>query len=259
VGQVLADPLCGTYAVTDAGKQALLQERTATMGLVLSGEAVGRLIAYQSLLEDWNARVNLTGDASFDAMLDKHLMDSLTPLTVDGLLPEGAAVIDVGSGAGLPGIPLAVLRPDLKITLLDSLQKRVKFLESAIGALGLPNVTAVHARAEDAAHDTRYRERFDIALARAVAALPVLLELLLPFVKTGGKSLAYKGPSVEDELVTGKRAAFLLGGGPPEAIGVSALALPEYRHCLVVNEKRFHTPGQYPRKAGTPGKSPLGI
>ena len=259
MGEILADPLRRAYAVKDAQKQALLIERAAAMGLALGGEAARRLSAYQALLEDWNTRVNLTGNASFDALLDMHLMDSLTPLTVNGLLPDGAAVIDVGSGAGLPGIPLAVLRPDLKITLLDSLGKRVKFLEAAIGALELKNVTAVHARAEDAAHDARYRERFDIALARAVAALPVLLELLLPFVRTGGKAVAYKGPSVEDELTAGKRAAFLLGGGPPEAIGVSALPLAEHRHCLVVNEKRVNTPGQYPRKAGTPGKNPLGI
>jgi len=245
--------------VTEAEKQAQLRDRLAALGLDCGGEAIDRLIAYQALLEEWNARVNLTGDPSFDALLDAHLMDSLTPLTVNGLLPDGAAVIDVGSGAGLPGIPLAVLRPDLKITLLDSLRKRVVFLETVIRELGLNNVAAVHARAEDAAHDVHYRERFDIALARAVAALPVLLELLLPFVKTGGTTVAYKGPSVEDELTAGKRAAFLLGGGPPDVIGISVPYLPEHRHCLVVNQKRIHTPGQYPRKAGTPGRNPLGI
>lgn len=241
------------------GKRALLRERVGALGLPCGEDAAGRLLQYQKLLETWNARVNLTGDAAFDAMLDRHLMDSLTPLTVDGLLPRNAAVIDVGSGAGLPGVPLAILRPDLKITLLDSLGKRVNFLNAVIEALGLANAAAVHTRAEDAARDARYRERYDVALARAVAALPVLMELLLPFVKIEGKCVCYKGPSVEEELNAGGAAADLLGGGRPRVIPVSAAVLPEYRHCLVVSEKRGRTPDRFPRKAGTPAKHPLGI
>jgi 16S rRNA (guanine527-N7)-methyltransferase len=209
-------------------------------------------------LEERNAHVNLTGNAAFETMLDQHLMDSLAPLTVSGLLPENAVLIDVGSGAGLPGIPLAVVRGDLRITLLDSQQKRVAFLLAAIETLGLANVTAVHARAEDAARDARYRERFDVALARAVAALPALLELLLPFVKTGGKAVCYKGPAVAEELDAGKAAAELLGGGPPDVLAVPVPYLPEQRHCLVVGEKLRRTPDRYPRKAGTPARNPLG-
>ena len=198
LGEVLADPLRGAESVTDAEKRALIRSRLDALGLACPADASGKLCKYQAMLEEWNARVNLTGDAAFDSLLDRHLADSLTPLTVGGLLPGNASVIDVGSGAGLPGIPLAIVRPDLRITLLDSLKKRVAFLEAVITALGLSNVAAVHARAEDAARDTRYRERFDVALARAVAALPVLAELLLPFVKVGGVWLCYKGPSMED-------------------------------------------------------------
>ena len=244
--------------MTPAEKQDLLAGRMNAMGIDCSEEAVYKLIAYQALVMEWNARLNLTSDAAFDAMLDRHLMDSLTPLTVDGLLPEGAAVIDVGSGAGLPGIPLAAVRTDLKVTLLDAQQKRVNFLNTAIRTLGLANVTAEHARAEDAAHSTRYRERFDVALARAVAALPILLELLLPFVRVGGKCLCYKGPSIDEELAAGGKAALALGGGPPDVIAMSMPYLPQRRHCLAVVEKQRGTSGQFPRKAGTPARNPLG-
>lgn len=245
--------------MTDSEKLALLSDRMRSMGIPCAGEAVRKLVSYQALLEEWNARMNLTGDAAFEALLDRHLMDSLSPLTAEGLLPEGAAVIDVGSGAGLPGIPLAIVRPDLKITLLDSLRKRVGFLDTAIGALELSNVTTAHARAEDVAQDARYRERYDVALARAVAALPVLMEWLLPFVRVGGRCVCFKGPSVEDELAAGGAAAGLLGSGPPEALSVSMPYLPEHRHCLVTAVKLHGTPGRYPRKAGTAVKNPLGL
>ena len=244
--------------MTPVEKQNLLMGRMNAMGIDCPEDAVRKLIAYQALVMEWNTRLNLTGDAAFDAMLDRHLMDSLTPLTVDGLLPGGAAVIDVGSGAGLPGIPLAAVRPDLKVTLLDAQQKRVNFLNTAIQTLGLANATAEHARAEDAARGARYRERYDVALARAVAALPVLLELLIPFVRVGGKCVCYKGPSVDEELAAGGEAALVLGGGPPVVIAVSMPYLPQRRHCLAVVEKQRGTPERFPRKAGTPAKNPLG-
>jgi len=243
--------------VTDVEKLTLIETRLDALGFAYPADAPQKLLRYQALLEEWNARVNLTGDAAFDSLLDKHLMDSLTPLTVGGLLIENASVIDVGSGAGMPGIPLAIVRPDLRITLLDSLKKRVGFLDAAISALGLKNVTAVHARAEDAAHDVRYRERFDAALARAVAALPVLAELLLPFVRIGGTWLAYKGPTVDDELAAGQAAAKALGGGALDVLAVAVPYLPEYRHCLAAGKKLFSTPERFPRKAGTPAKNPL--
>lgn len=240
-------------------KQTLLRERMDALQIPYTQEAIDQLIAYQALLEDWNTRINLTGDASFEALLDKHIMDSLTPLTVEGLLPDKASVIDVGSGAGFPGIPLAIVRPDLKIMLLDSLQKRITFLDAVTDELSLLNVTTLHARAEDAAHDAQHRERYDIALARAVASLPVLMELLLPFVKIGGKCICFKGPSVDEELSAGKTAARKLGGAPPRAVPVTVPNLSDHRHCLVTSQKNEHTQKLYPRKAGTPAKNPLGV
>ncbi|MBN1776749.1 MAG: 16S rRNA (guanine(527)-N(7))-methyltransferase RsmG [Clostridiales bacterium] len=243
--------------MTNADICALAEERLRAMDIPCTEDAVAKLIQYQELLEIWNARINLTGDASFDVVLDKHLMDSLTPLTVNGLLPENASVIDVGSGAGLPGVPLAIVRPDLRVALLDSLKKRITFLYTVIEALELQNVSVVHARAEDAARDARYRERFDAAVARAVAALPVLQELLLPFVRVGGKCICYKGPAAAQELAAGEAAANLLGGGPPELLPVAVPGLPELKHILVVYRKLNQTPQRYPRRAGTPVKSPL--
>ena len=241
-----------------AEKRAHVREHAQALGIFCTDEAVGKLIRYQELMEDWNTRLNLTGDASFTALLDHHLMDSLAMLTVAGLLPAGTSVIDVGSGAGFPGIPLAIVRPDIKITLLDSLKKRVGFLETAIGTLELSNASAVHARAEDAARETGYRERYDLAAARAVAVLPVLLELLLPFVRVGGKSVCYKGPSVENEVTAGGAAAGILGGSPPVVTPVVLPYLPELRHRLVISEKLRPTPALYPRKAGMPAKKTLG-
>ena len=244
--------------MTTEQKKALLQERLHAQGVLCPSGVDGKLLRYQEMLEAWNERMNLTGDASFEAMLDAHLMDSLTPLTIGGLLPPNASMIDVGSGAGLPGIPLAVVRPDLRVTLLDSLGKRVKFLQAVVETLELQNVCVFHARAEDAARDARYRECFTIATARAVAALPVLLELLLPFVRVGGQCVCYKGPSVTIEMEAGMAAAELLGGSPPEATAVCLPYLPEVRHTLVVSGKVRKTPKQYPRKAGIPARKPLG-
>lgn len=259
MGEVFPDPLYGAQPVTGERKHALLEQRLQAQGIDFPRTAVQKMARYQEMLEDWNGRMNLTGDASFEALLDAHLMDSLAPLSVAGLLPENAAVIDVGSGAGLPGVPLAIVRPDLQITLLDSQLKRVTFLEAVTEALELQNTSVLHARAEDAARDARYRERFAVATARAVAALPALLELLLPFVRGGGCCICFKGPSADAEMEAGALAAQLLGGGMPEARAVSLPFLPDARHTLVVTEKIRPTPGRFPRRAGTPAKKPLGI
>ena len=259
MGQVLSHPLCGVIPVTKAEKLALVEERLSALQIACDTDAAEKLVKYQELMETWNERINLTGDASFDAMLDRHLMDSLTPLTVNGLIGENASLIDVGSGAGLPGLPLAIARPDLRVTLLDSMQKRTVFLQTVVQALSLTNVTILHARAEDAAQDADCRERFDIATARAVAALPVLQELLLPFVRIGGKCVCLKGPAAEDELLAGAAAAGLLGGGPPKMVEVALPFVPDLRHVLAITQKQSPTPRRYPRRSGTPAKNPLGI
>ncbi|NLO84652.1 MAG: 16S rRNA (guanine(527)-N(7))-methyltransferase RsmG [Clostridiales bacterium] len=218
----------------------------------------GRIARYHELLTEWNERMNLTGDTDFETSIDRHYMDSLAPLLVDGLFPISASVIDVGSGAGFPGLPLAIARPDLQVTLLDSLQKRIGFLSAVVEALELTNVSLVHARAEDGGRDANYREAFDIALARAVAPLPVLCELLLPFAKVGGKMICYKGPSADTELEAGQKAAQLVGGGEVNGIPIPIPSQPDWQHCVLLSEKIQETVRQYPRKAGTPSRKPLG-
>ncbi len=238
--------------------EALFKARLAALGAPCDARAAERLAAYHGMLAEWNERVNLTADAELDAMLDRHYLDSLAPLAVAGLFPKNARLIDVGSGAGFPGLPLAVARPDLDVLLLDSLAKRVAFLDAVIDTLGLTNVRTLHARAEDAARDPALRGRFDVAAARAVAAAPVLMELLLPFARVGGKAVCYKGPSAGEEIAAGTRAAALLGGGALTALQVAVPGQPDWRHCVLTSVKLRETPKAYPRKAGTPAKAPLG-
>ncbi len=237
---------------------ALLTARLPLLGVPLPTDAADSLARYGSLLMDWNERINLTGDASPETVCDRLILDSLAPLAVGAAFPAGASLIDVGTGAGLPGLPLAIARPDLRVTLLDSLQKRVRFLQAVIDELGLPNATAVQSRAEDGAHGP-LRERFDLATARAVAGLPTLMEYLLPYLRVGGRALCYKGPAVAEELAAAARASALLGGGAPVCHPVRVPGHEDWRHTLVTCAKTQKTLRQYPRKAGTPSREPLGV
>ena len=236
----------------------IFRERLTGMGIACDARTPERLARYQRMLEEWNGRMNLTGDACLETTLDRHHMDSLAPLRIEGLFPQQASLIDVGTGAGFPGLPLAIARPDLSVLLLDSLQKRLTFLEAVIAELSLENVRVAHARAEDAGQNPLYRERFDLATARAVAAAPVLMELLLPFVRIGGKAICYKGPSANDELPDAQAAARLLGAGAVRTLPVLLPSQPGWQHNVLVAEKTRITPMLYPRKAGMPSKVPLG-
>ena len=258
MGKILACEVCGVELVTQTEMTATFQNRLDRLNILCDGQTAERLAIYQTLLSDWNQRVNLTSDASFEATLDRHFLDSIAPLAVEGLFPRGARLIDVGTGAGFPGLPLAIARPDLDVLLLDSLKKRLTFLEAVVAELGLTNVRTLHARAEDGAHNPACRECFDVAVARAVASAPVLMELLLPFVRTGGKAVCYKGPSAEDEMSAAKRASHLLGGGVIESVPIPIPTQPEWQHCVLVCAKEARTPREFPRKAGTPAKAPLG-
>ncbi len=231
--------------------------RCQTAGIPLSEEAADKLFKFHLLLTDWNKHMDLTAVLEESEMVDRHYIDSLTPLKTDRLFPKGTSVIDVGSGAGFPGIPLAIARPDIQVTLLDAQQKRIRFLQEVSMQLNLKNVRTVHGRAEDVAHLIEFRESFDLALARAVASLPALLELLLPFVHVGGRALCWKGPAVMDELPSGENAARLLGGKLEEPIPTS-IPGRDWAHLLLPCLKTGKTLRQYPRKAGTPGRSPLG-
>lgn len=257
MGEILGHQIPGAEAVNEAWKRAF-EERLAVLGAGTDAGTPERLARYHAMLCEWNERMNLTGDTDFSVALDRHYMDSLAPLRLEGAFGFGARVIDVGSGAGFPGLPLAIARPDLRVTLLDALGKRVNFLRAVTQALGLENVSVIHARAEDGARDPALRERFDLAVARAVAPLPVLCELLLPFVAVGGRMLCYKGPSATEELAGGARAARLVGGGVPEALAVEVPGRPDWRHVVIACRKEAKTVRQYPRKAGTPGRAPLG-
>ena len=225
------------------------------MGVAFDQTAVERFAAFHAILDEYNARMDLTAVLDEDERVDRHDLDSAAPLAQGLLLPQ-AKVIDVGTGAGFPGMPLLILRPDLEMTFLDALQKRIGFLNDALERLGL-KATTLHARAEDAARMEAHRERYDAAVSRAVASAAVLQELTLPFVKVGGAAIAWKGPGIQDEMTAAKRAAFVLGG---TVRGVYPAPVPrrdDWAHCLLVTDKTGKTPKAYPRKAGTPSKKPL--
>lgn len=225
-----------------------------TKGYALPQAVLEKLAAYQKLLIQWNERMDLT-NVPPQNMARVHFLDSLLPLFETGDFSFGAHLIDVGTGAGFPGLALAVARPDMRVTLLDSLNKRCAFLRAAAEELRLGNVTVVHARAEDYARG-QGRQAFDLAVARAVANLPVLLEYLLPYVKVGGQALCWKGPQVLNETEAGQKAARLLGGG---AMRMVRMPMEDYEHYLVCVPKVESTKKEYPRKAGIPNKNPLGV
>ncbi len=237
----------------------LLARCVAPYHVEVTDALYARLDAYARLLVEWNEKMNLTAITDPVGVAVKHFADSLTAAP---LLPTGAfSLIDVGTGAGFPGVPLALLRDDCRLTLLDSLNKRLVFLDTVCRELGLP-VTLVHARAEEGGRKPELRERFDVATARAVAALPTLCEYCLPFVKVGGKFLALKGPDGDREQDAAATAVATLGG---KFVGVTTLTLPTTPEAgvepmtrrLVEIEKVRHTPPTYPRQSAKISKNPL--
>ena len=215
-----------------------------------------KLSVYLRLLEEWNRHMDLTAVLEPEEMLDRHVVDSLSVLKTD-LLPSSGSLIDVGTGAGLPGLLLALARPDLQVTLLDAQNKRLCFLQAVCDELGVKNVSLVHARAEDGGRRPDLRERFDVAVARAVAPLSVLCEYLLPYVRTGGVALCWKGPALEEEIEAGRRAAHLLGGRLAMPVPCPILNR-DWNHRILPVRKIQPTPKLYPRKAGLPKAQPLG-
>ena len=225
------------------------------MGVSFDQTAIERFEAFHAILDEYNQKMDLTAVLDEDERIDRHDLDSAAPLA-KGLLLPNAKIIDVGTGAGFPGMPLLILRPDLEMTFLDALNKRILFLQDALSRLGL-KATTLHARAEDAARMAEHREMYDAAVSRAVASAAVLQELTLPFVKAGGTAIAWKGPGVQDELVAAKRAAFVLGGTVRGVVPAPVPRREDWAHCLMVTDKTGKTPKTYPRKAGTPNKKPL--
>lgn len=232
-----------------------LERASARYGLPLDAKQIEKFGIYYRLLIEWNAKMNLTAITEPREVAVKHIVDSLTALR--GIEERDSLhLIDVGTGAGFPGIPLKIVRPDLQLTLLDSLKKRVHFLETVVEALGLEGAECLHGRAEEAARQSALRERFDIAVSRAVARLPVLAEYLLPFVRIGGTAIALKGLHSEEEAKESERAVKILGGRAIESIPVALPGLSDKRAVLVIKKER-PTPKAYPRKAGKPAKEPL--
>ena len=225
----------------------------APYGIELTSQSIKQFETYSRLLLEWNKRVNLTAITQPPQVLEKHFLDSIMPLALHEI-PHGAAVIDVGTGAGFPGVPLKIMRPDLRLTLLDSLGKRIRFLSELSRELGQEN-EIIYARAEDAAHNPVLRESFNVATSRAVAALPILCELCLPFVRPGGVFIALKGPQAGAEIFDAGSAAETLGGS---AIAKISYTLPESGgRTLCISEKLSHTPPKYPRKPKQMTRTPL--
>lgn len=235
--------------------EEILAARAAEAGIPLTAEQIGQFSVYHEMLLDWNTRMNLTALTAPEDVAVKHIIDSLT--AYDAALFDGArTLIDVGTGAGLPGIPLAVYAPHLTVTLLDSLNKRVRFLTEVTAAMGLQNVRCIHARAEEAARTAEHRAAYDIAVSRAVARLPVLIEYTLPFVRVGGTLLALKGRAYAEEQKEARRAAEVLGGGRITARPVHLPGLDDVRAILTVTKER-QTPAAYPRGGGAPTRRPI--
>lgn len=232
-----------------------LQDAAEAYGLCLTERMVEQFTLYYELLLEWNEKINLTAITEPKEVAIKHMIDSLSCLD-EKVFPEGASVIDVGTGAGFPGIPLKIFRPDLKLTLLDSLNKRIKFLQEVVDRLELSEVQCIHARAEEGARNKALREKFDVAVSRAVARLQVLAEYCMPFVRVGGYFVALKGMKYAQESQEGQRAVKLLGGKDCWAVPVHLPSLEDKRAVLYI-QKLKNTPKAYPRKAGTPDKNPL--
>ena len=226
--------------------EEILTARAGEAGIALTAEQIAQFAVYNEMLLDWNTRMNLTALTAPADVAVKHIIDSLTAYDAP-LFDAAQTLIDVGTGAGLPGIPLAVYAPHIEVTLMDALAKRVRFLTEVTRAMGLTHTRCIHARAEEAARQKEHRAHYDIAVSRAVARMPVLLEYTLPFVRVGGSVLALKGRAYAEEAEEGKHAAQILGGGAIAARPVQLPGLDDVRAILSVVKER-PTPKAYPRR-----------
>lgn len=226
------------------------------LNIELSDEQIRQFICYYEMMTEKNKVMNLTAITEWEEVLTRHFLDSLLVCRVVDLSGKSLTVLDLGTGAGFPGIPLKIAFPQLRVTLADSLNKRIVFLNEVIEALQLKEISAVHARAEELGHRKEYREKYDLVVSRAVANLSSLSEYCIPFVRTGGRFISYKSTNIDTEYQYSKKAFSILGG---RSEGVKTLPLPEtdLERSFVIVDKVKATPLKYPRKAGTPSREPL--
>ena len=225
------------------------------LGITLSENQIEQFLTYYEMLVEWNEFMNLTAITEYEEVMKKHFIDSVSLIKAYDV-SKNVSVIDIGTGAGFPGLALKIAYPNLKVTLLDSLNKRIKFLDEVIAKLGLTDIETIHGRAEDFAKPDKLREKYDLCVSRAVANMSTLSEFCLPFVKVGGKFISYKSEKITEEMETAGKAITILGG---QIDGQVEFTLPEsdiYRNLFIIKKVK-NTPGKYPRKAGLPAKEPL--
>ncbi len=232
-----------------------LVEGASEFDIELSEDQKSKFSLFKELIQEWNEKINLTAITEDKEMDIKHFLDSLSIFEA-GKIYAGLSIIDIGTGGGFPGIPIKIMEPRCEVVLFDSLKKRLKVLDDIIDKLELKGIKTVHGRAEEASRTDEFREVYDIATSRAVAALPTLCEYCLPFVKIGGYFIAMKGPDLEEELKDSENAIKLLGGEVEDVISVT-LPSSDIVHNLVVIKKMNRTAKKYPRGGGKPKKKPL--
>lgn len=233
--------------------EEILRTYLKKIDIELSKKQIEQFYTYMNLLLEWNEKINLTAITEPKEVILKHFVDSLT---ISAYIKKGSKLVDMGTGAGFPGIPLKILRDDIEITLVDSLNKRINFLNEVIKELELREISTVHARAEEFGQNKKYREKFDIATSRAVANLSTLSEYLVPLVKLEGKIICMKGSEVKEEVENAKNAIKILGGKMEKEESFN-LPNSDMKRNLVIIKKIKNTPAKYPRKPGTPAKEPI--
>ena len=233
--------------------RGILKNKCEKLKIKIEEKNIEKFYKYMKLLLEWNKKINLTAITEPNEVILKHFVDSLT---ISKYIEDDSTLVDVGTGAGFPGIPLKIIREDLEITLVDSLNKRINFLKEIIEEIELKNIKAIHSRAEEFGKNVKYREKFDYATSRAVANLSTLSEYLIPLVKIKGRIISMKGSEVKEELIDSKNAINVLGG---KILKVDEFQLPssDIKRNIIIIEKVKNTPNKYPRKAGTPAKDPI--